>query len=213
MTEQSTEKLESVVAIGVSADGLGAIRTVLRGIPAGLDAPILIVMHRAPHAVPRLAQVVARHCALPVKEAAALDNLVPGHIYFAPPDVHLMVKDDRLQLQQSAKVTFARPSIDVLFESVARAYGPRAIGVILSGAGSDGARGLQAIRAGGGITIVQDPKEAKFGTLPKAAIAADGIDCKVSLDDIGPTILAIVERRRDASPRDASALQSRLASQ
>src|SRR5262249_47635387 len=82
-----------------------------------------------------------------------------------------------------------------------------------SGAGSDGARGLQAIRAGGGITIVQDPKEAKFGTLPKAAIAADGIDFKVSLDDIGPTILAIVERRRDASPRDASAPQSRLASQ
>ena len=195
--DERQEDLESVVAIGLSADGLNAIRTVLEGLPAGIDAPILIVMHRAPQAVPRLAQVIARSCSLPVKEAAPLDPLERGHVYLAPPDAHLVVEDGHLQLQHTERVTFARPSIDVLFRSVANTYGPRAVGVILSGAGSDGARGLQAIRAGGGATIVQDPKEAKFGHLPKAAIAADGIDFRVPLADISPTILAIVERRRE----------------
>jgi len=212
MTEPSTAKLGAVVAIGLSADGLGAIRTVLRGLPAGLDAPVLVVMHRSPERVPRLAKVVARHCALPVKEASAFETLVPGHVYFALPDLHLAVENDRLQLQQSAKVTFARPSINVLFESVARAYGPRAIGVILSGGGSYGALGLQAIRASGGTTIVQDPEEARFRALPQAAIAADGIDFKVPLEDIGPTILAVVARRRSDSQRDSGA-ESRADSQ
>ena len=187
----------SVVAIGLSADGLGAIRTVLEGLPAGFNAPVLVVMHRAPQAVPRLAHVIARRCALPVKEATPRDVLEPGHVYLAPPDAHLVVDDGRLQLQHTERVTFARPSIDVLFRSVAKTYGPRAVGVILSGAGSDGARGLQAIRLGGGATIVQDPKEAKFGYLPRAAIDADGIDFRVPLSEISPTILAIVERRRD----------------
>jgi two-component system chemotaxis response regulator CheB len=193
------EELESIVAIGLSADGLGAIRMVLEGLPAGFHAPVLVVMHRAPQAVPRLAQVVARRCALPVKEAAPLDALERGHVYLAPPDAHMVVDDDHVQLKHTERVAFARPSIDVLFESVAKAYGPRAVGVILSGAGRDGARGLQAIRVSGGATIVQDPDEAKFAYLPKAAIAADGIDFRVPLSEISPTILAIVERRRERS--------------
>jgi len=206
-TEELPDRTETqpIVAIGLSADGLGAIRTVLRGLPAGLDAPVVIVMHRAPQAVPRLAQIVARHCALPVKEAAPQDALLPGHVYFAPPDSHLVVAGDRLQLQHSDRVTFARPSIDVLFESVARTYGPRAVGVILSGAGQDGARGLQAIRAGGGVTIVQDPTEARFRRLPSAAIAADGIDFTVPLEEVSSTILAVVARRRAAGAPDPSA--------
>jgi two-component system chemotaxis response regulator CheB len=198
-TEKRQTNLESVVAIGLSADGLTAIRKVLQGLPAGFHAPIVVVMHRAPQAVPRLAQVIGRNCPLPVKEAAAFDALEPGHVYIAPPDAHLVVDDGRLQLKHTERVTFARPSIDVLFKSVAATYGPRAVGVILSGAGSDGARGLQAIRAGGGATIVQDPEEARFSHLPKAAIDADGIDFRVPLSEISPTILAIVERRRERS--------------
>jgi two-component system chemotaxis response regulator CheB len=126
-----------------------------------------------------------------------MDVILPGHVYLAPPDAHLVAVHGQLQLRRTDRVTFARPSIDVLFESVAKVYGRRAVGVILSGAGRDGARGLQAIRAGGGITIVQEPSEARFGQLPRAAIAADGIDFKVPLTDIAPTILAIVARRRE----------------
>ena len=198
-TQEHNKKLESVVAIGLSADGLHAIRKVLSGLPAGFHAPIVVVMHRAPQAVPRLAQVIGRTCALPVKEAAPFDTLERGHVYIAPPDAHLVVDDGHLQLKHTERVAFARPSIDVLFGSVASTYGPRAVGVIMSGAGSDGARGLQAIRAGGGATIVQDPDEAKFPRLPKAAIEADGIDFRIPLSEISPTILAIVERRREGS--------------
>lgn len=203
-TPKGKTDLESVVAIGLSADGLHAIRTVLGGLPAGFHAPILVVLHRAPHAVPRLAQVIGRACALPVKEAAPFDALERGHVYIAPPDAHLVVADGHLQLEHTERVAFARPSIDVLFKSVANTYGPRAVGVIMSGAGSDGARGLQAIRAGGGATIVQDPEDARFARLPKAAIDADGIDFRVPLSEISPTILAIVERRREPSADEIS---------
>ncbi len=203
-TKKRKTDLESVVAIGLSADGLHAIRTVLGGLPAGFHAPILVVLHRAPQAVPRLAQVIGRACALPVKEAAPFDVLERGHVYIAPPDAHLVVDGGHLQLEHTERVAYARPSIDVLFKSVANTYGPRAVGVIMSGAGSDGARGLQAIRAGGGATIVQDPEDARFARLPKAAIDADGIDFRVPLSEISPTILAIVERRREPSADEIS---------
>jgi two-component system chemotaxis response regulator CheB len=177
-----------------------------------LDSPIVVVMHRGPQQVSRLAQVIARHCALPVKEAAPMDALTPGHVYLAPPGVHLVVDDGQLDLDRSGKVSFARPSIDVLFESVAKAYGGRAVGVILSGAGADGARGLQAIRAAGGVTIVQDPAEARFSRLPEAAIAADGIDFTVPLAEIAPTILAVVSRRSEVPAPEASMPASRQTS-
>jgi two-component system chemotaxis response regulator CheB len=205
-------RLHSIVAIGVSADGIGAIRRILEALPAGLDSPIVIVMHRGPQQVSRLAQVIARHSALPVKEAAPMDALTPGHVYLAPPGAHLVVDDGQLDLDRSGKVSFARPSIDVLFESVAKVYGGRAVGVILSGAGADGARGLQAIRAAGGVTIVQNPAEARFSRLPEAAIAADGIDFTVPLDEIAPTILAVVSRRSEVSAPEASAPGSRQTS-
>jgi two-component system chemotaxis response regulator CheB len=198
-------ELTSIVAIGVSADGIGAIRRILGALPAGLDSPIVIVMHRGPQQVSRLAQVIARHCALPVKEAAPMDALTPGHVYLAPPGAHLVVDDGQLDLDRSGKVSFARPSIDVLFASVAKMYGERAVGVILSGAGADGARGLQAIRAAGGVTIVQDPAEARFSRLPEAALAADGIDFTVPLAEIAPTILAVVSRRSEVPAPEASA--------
>jgi two-component system, chemotaxis family, protein-glutamate methylesterase/glutaminase len=202
--EQRLDVPGFVVAIGLSADGLGAIGTVLEGLPAGFEAPVLVCMHRAPVAVSGLTRVMARRSALPVREVASMDVLVPGHVYVAPPDAHLVVVDGRLQLKRTERVSFARPSIDVLFDSVAKVYGPRTVGVILSGGGRDGARGLQAIKAVGGTTIVQDPKEARFGILPRAAIAADGIDFTVPLDEVAPTILAVVSRRHDAPVLEAS---------
>jgi len=192
----------TIVAIGLSADGLGAIRTVLGGLPTGVDASVVVVLHRSPDQS-RLAKVIARRCALPVTEARSMDILERGHVYVAPPDAHLLVVDGRLRLAHTEKVSFARPSIDVLFRSVAQVYGARAIGVILSGAGADGARGLQAIRAAGGTTIVQDPKEARWGRLPREALAADGIDFTVPIAEIAPTILAVLSKSDPAPIPDA----------
>jgi two-component system chemotaxis response regulator CheB len=132
------------------------------------------------------------------EEGAALEA---GRIYIAPGDRHLMVRDGHIGIERSERVRFSRPSIDVLFKSVAEVYGPHVIGVLLSGYGLDGVAGLQAIRIRGGTTIVQDPSDARAPYLPRAAVAADGIDLTLPLHDIGPAIGRLVsEGARPASP-------------
>jgi len=186
-----------LVAIGASADGLGAISTVLRGLPRAFPAPVLVVLHRRGSGP--LATILARKTGLPVTEPSAVEVIQPGHVYVAPSDVHLVVNDGHVELRRSEKVAFSRPSVDVLFESVAQVYGPRAIGVLLSGGGRDGAKGLQAIRASGGLTVVQDPGDARIPYMPKAAIEADGIDWTLRLDQIGPALGEIVLSRPAAA--------------
>jgi len=164
----------------------------LRGLPASFPAPVLIVQHRTTTGRSMLAKLLARHSAVLVREASAGEVIRAGTAYVAPPGVHLVVNDGRVQLEQSPKVQFTRPSIDVLFESVARIYGARAIGVLLSGFGRDGARGLQAIKARGGTTVVQAPEDARYPYLAQAAIAADGIDLTLPLVEIGPALMRLV---------------------
>src|SRR5262245_41677293 len=149
-----------IVAIGVSADGVVALQTILQGLPADFPGTVLIVQHRSPGGQGLLAKVLGRRSTLPVREPSTGEAILPRTVYLAPSGAHLVVDDGRVELEQSKKVQFARPSIDVLFGSVARIYGGHAIGVLLSGGGRDGARGLQAIRAAGGQTIVQDPADA-----------------------------------------------------
>jgi len=182
-----------LVAIGASADGLGAISTVLRGLPRAFPAPVLVVLHRRGNGP--LASILARNTGLLVTEPSAVEVIRPGHIYVAPSDVHLIVNDGHVELRHSERVAFARPSIDVLFQSVAQVYGPRAIGVLLSGAGRDGASGLQAIRASGGHTVVQDPSDARVPSMPRSAIEADHIDQTLRIDQIGPALGEMVLSR------------------
>ena len=125
-----------------------------------------------------LARLLARHCELPVKEAAKDEPLRPSVVYLAPPDHHLLIEDHHLNVTDGPPVNFSRPSIDVTFDSVAARCGDRAIGVVLSGGGRDGARGLRKIKDAGGITIVQDPKEARVSAMPLFALAADHVDYK-----------------------------------
>ena len=181
-----------VVAIGASAGGVEALHVVVSTLPAGFPAAVLIVQHMDPRHKSMLAGLLARRCLLPVKHASPGEEVRPAMVYIAQPDAHLIVRDRRLVLTDTALVHFSRPSIDLLFESVADVYGDRAIAVVLSGSGVDGADGIRAIKAKGGTTIAQHPASAAHGGMPQAARATGCIDVTVPLEDIGPAIVSLV---------------------
>jgi len=174
-----------MIAIGASWGGLSAISTVLDGLPHELDAAIVIAQHRgADTARGMFEQLLQRHVERPVCEPNDKTPVEPRHVYIAPPDYHLLVEDGHFSLSTEARVQHARPSIDVLFESVAEAYRERAVGIVLTGANSDGARGLAAIKNTGGVAIVQNPASAERSEMPDAALAATVADAVLGLEDI-----------------------------
>lgn len=177
-----------VVAIGASAGGVAALPAVLSALPADYASAVLVVLHLGPHSQSFLAAVLARQCRLPVRQAKSGDILRPGVVYVAPPAAHLVLRGGALMLTDTAPVHFVRPSVDVLFESVAAACGPHAVGVILTGTGVDGAAGLRAIKRAGGRTIVQDPANAAHAGMPSAARATGCADVTLPLDAIGPAL-------------------------
>jgi two-component system chemotaxis response regulator CheB len=178
-----------IVVIGASWGGLDALGTVLRALSPGFAAPVAVAQHRSPHFErSELADQLGRRGALPVADAEDKQPIAPGRVYLAPPDYHLLVEPGAFSLSVDAPVLFSRPSIDVLFESAADAYGERATGVLLTGANADGAAGLARIRARGGLTIVQDPAGAAQPAMPEAAIAAGGAQRVLALDEIAPLL-------------------------
>ena len=181
-----------VAAIGASAGGVEALHVVLSGLPADFPAAVLVVQHMDPRHKSMLAGLLARRCLLPVKQAVNGESIRPGTIYIAQPDSHLIVRDRHLVLTDTAQVHFSRPSIDLLLQSVADGYGDRAIGVILSGTGLDGADGIRAIKAKGGTTIVQQPSSAAHPGMPQAARATGCVDVTLPLEEIGPALTNLV---------------------
>jgi two-component system chemotaxis response regulator CheB len=173
-----------VVAIGSSADGYKALAEIVRGLGVGLQAAVVIVQHRSATTRSILPKLLSRFTPLRVKDAEHRERLEPGTIYIAPAGVHITVVDGALELHYGAKVAFARPSIDVFFESVANACGRRSVGVLLGGAGRDGALGLLAMRKAGAHTLVQDPSEAVHARMPALALALNGHAVR-SLGEIG----------------------------
>jgi two-component system chemotaxis response regulator CheB len=173
-----------IVAIGASWGGIHAIGVVLGGLPAEMTAPVVISQHRGEEGPARLAEALGRRTALRVVEATDKEALQPGHAYLAPPGYHLLVEHGSLSLSTDEPERFSRPSIDVLFESVADAYADQAVGVILTGASEDGAAGLARIRRRGGVTIVQEPATAERRTMPEAALATTGAHRVLALDEI-----------------------------
>ena len=162
-----------LVAIGASWGGLEVFREVLRDVPAELDAAIVIAQHRSPESHPTaFRDLLGAITRLPVREAGDKDDLQRGTVYIAAPDYHLLVDPGSLSLSTDEPVQFARPSIDVLFESAAESYRERCVGVVLTGANDDGARGLARVVELGGTAIVQDPTEATRDEMPLAALAA-----------------------------------------
>ena len=174
-----------VVAIGASAGGLNALNHVLGVLPRNFPSSILIVQHLAPRHKSWIADLLGRATRLKVKQAEHGEILLPGNVYTAPPDEHLLVGPGKLQLAHTQLVRFSRPSIDLLFESVAGMYGSRSIGVVLSGSGKDGSEGLRTIKESGGCTIVQKPETAEFRPMPEAAIETGCVDFVLPLEQIG----------------------------
>jgi two-component system chemotaxis response regulator CheB len=177
----------TLVAIGASAGGVEAIGTLLQALPAGFPAAVAVVLHIPPDSASLLAPLFAPRCALKVKEVDDKEPLLPGCVYFAAPDYHMLVEPDRsLSLSQDDAVNFSRPSIDMLMESAAIAYGPQMLGIVLTGGSPDGSEGLLRVREQGGAAWVQDPTDAMVPAMPASAIARAGAD----------RILTIVEMAR-----------------
>ena len=160
-----------IVVIGTSLGGLHALQVLLPGLPKNFPLSVVIVQHRHKDSDDSLSVFLQQYCSLPLTEAEDKEAIAPGRVYLAPPDYHLLVEVGHFALSTEAPVKQARPSIDVLFESAADAYGGRVIGVILTGASNDGSQGLLRIKSQGGLAIVEEPTTAESPTMPKAALA------------------------------------------
>lgn len=181
------------IVIGASAGGVAALFSVLGALPADFAIPVLCVLHLPDDRHSQLAEVLQRRLQRPVHEALDKARIEPGQIYVAGPGYHLSVERDfSFSLSQEAPVHFSRPAIDFLFESAADAYGTGLLGVLLTGANEDGARGLLHIRQSGGRTVVQDPRDAQVALMPEAALALHDPDHILSLGGIGQ-LLATLE--------------------
>ena len=171
-SQPASEKIKALV-IGGSAGAVGALLAILPALPRDCPIAVLIVVHIPPDSNNTLANLLHARCQIPVKEAEDKEPICPGMAYLAPPNYHLQVEPDfHLSLSQDEPVHYSRPSIDVLFETAADAYGDSLAGVILTGASRDGARGLLAVSNAGGLIFVQTPASAEAPTMPQAALDA-----------------------------------------
>ncbi|MBW1784366.1 MAG: chemotaxis protein CheB [Deltaproteobacteria bacterium] len=181
------------IVVGVSAGGMKALPAVLSSLPAAFPLPAVVVQHISPDGDNAFfVRHLNQRLSVTVKEAEEKEAIVPGHVYIAPPNYHLLIEKDRsFSLSIDEKVNYSRPSIDVLFESAADVYGPGLIGLILTGASSDGARGLMKIKENGGVALVQDPQSAEARIMPKAAIEACDVDYVLPLEEIGRLLVEL----------------------
>lgn len=184
-----------VVAVASSAGGLSALSAVLGALPGDFPAAVVIVQHLDPLHRSLIADILGRRTRLQVHQAHEGDHLAPGTVYIAPPNRHLLVVPGHLlTLSEAELVHFVRPSADLLFESVAACYKDRVIGVVLTGTGSDGAMGVQAIKKMGGTIVVQNEATAEFFGMPEAAIRTGAADFVLPLNEIASVLVALVKK-------------------
>ena len=182
------------IVVGASAGGIEAFGQIVGKLPTLFSLPIILVQHLHKDQDGTLARFYNDRALLKVEEAEEKEDILPGHIYVAPPDYHLLVeRDETFSLSADEKVNYSRPSIDVLFESAADVYGAELIGVLLTGANHDGARGLQRIKEHGGLTLVEDPATAKFPEMPRSALACTGVDYILPLGEMGAFLLTLAD--------------------
>lgn len=180
-----TDRFEAIV-IGGSAGAMKALTTLLPALPADCKIPVIVVLHLHPLQDRYFLEHYSTLSALHVKEADEKETIQAGTIYFAPPNYHLLVENNKtFSFSIDEKVNYSRPSIDVLFESAANAYGVRLAGILLTGANNDGAEGLLYIKKKGGLVIVQDPQSAESPYMPSAALQTVEADFVLDLDGIG----------------------------
>lgn len=192
-TTPHSEFPRSVVGIGASAGGVEALIRLVAGLPRDLDAALLVVLHLPPTGPSVLAEILGRHCALPTAPAQDGEPLVAGRMLVAPPDRHLLVEDGHVRLERGPKENGVRPAVDPMLRSLAAAYGPRSVAVILSGALGDGAGGARVVAAAGGHVLVQDPDDAVVSSMPQRAIErVDGAAAVLGADDIGERLVGLL---------------------
>jgi two-component system, chemotaxis family, protein-glutamate methylesterase/glutaminase len=172
------------VAVGASLGGMRALAVLLGGLPKDFPAAIAVVQHRASEGTDDLTTVLQRDCALPIAEACDKQPIASGNVYVAPAGYHLLVDGDEFSLSIDPPVNHARPSVDVLFETAAQAFGDRTIAIVLSGASHDGARGALAVRNADGAVVVQDPATAESHIMPAATLALVKADAVLPVHDI-----------------------------
>ncbi|MBF0189259.1 MAG: chemotaxis protein CheB [Magnetococcales bacterium] len=188
------------VVIGTSQGGFEALHAVLDPLPADFPIPILVVRHHASDSDDYLITSLNAHSPLTIAFARGGERPLPGHVYIAPPDNHLLVDESgHLRLSHGPQVYFSRPAIDPLFSSAARAYGPDLIGVVMTGANSDGAVGAVEIKKNGGCILVQEPRTAEAATMPEAVLERLIPDRVIWLDQIGPYLWSLATCRGPAS--------------
>lgn len=175
-----------IVVIGASYGGLAALQILLSDLSPEFPLPLVIVQHRKKDGDDGLCEYLKKRSRLPLIEPDDKEKAEPGRVYLAPRDYHLLIEESIFALSTESPVAYARPSIDVLFESAADIYHDRIIGVILTGANRDGAKGLAKIKALGGMAVVQEPESAESRAMPDAAIAATEVDRILPLAEIAP---------------------------
>jgi two-component system chemotaxis response regulator CheB len=185
-----------VVVVGASAGGVEALIDLVGRLPADLEAPVLVVLHITATGTSALPQILSRAGPLPAVHAEAGAQLEAGHIYIAPPDRHLLIRDGAVDVVRGPRENLLRPAIDPLFRSAAVAYGPRVVAVVLSGTRDDGAAGAAAVSRRGGGVVVQDPEEAVFPEMPLNAIARDHPDYVLPLPEMTATLIQLVRSFR-----------------
>jgi two-component system chemotaxis response regulator CheB len=177
-----------IIVIGASAGGIDALRTLLGGLPRELDASVFVTMHVAADSPGILPRMLQETCPLPVEHARDGEEIRRGRVYVAPPDRHLLVERDRVRVSHGPKENLCRPAIDPLFRSAASVFGPRVVGVVLTGRLDDGTAGLWAVKRRGGAALVQDPDEATYPSMPRSAIRYVEVDEVAPLAALGPLL-------------------------
>lgn len=195
-----------IIVMGASAGGVNALRQVVSGFPPDWNAIVLVAIHLPAEAESALPEILGRAGPLPSRHASDGERLAHGTIYVARPGHHMAVLGGSIRLAKGPRQTRRRLSIDLLFRSAARSYGPRVIGTILTGALSDGSAGLRSIRARGGVAVVQDPEEAEFPWMPRSALQAVEVNHCVRLDEIAPLLRRLSESAQ--SPESGTPFRS-----
>jgi two-component system chemotaxis response regulator CheB len=182
----------NIIVVGASAGGFQAIKTLIAGLPKDLEAVILVVWHMSPDMHGILPEVLNRLNTLPATQAIDHEPMRMGHVYVAPPDQHLLIEGDHLRITRGPRENRFRPAVDPLFRSAAYAYGPRVIGIVLSGALDDGSAGMWTIKKRGGLAIVQSPDDAEMPSMPQNAMKAVKVDYQAAMVHMPSLLVKLV---------------------
>ena len=195
-----------IIVVGASAGGIEALSQLVANLPSELPAALFVVVHLSAHRKSLLPNILSRKGKLRATHAIDGEAIANGHIYVAPPDCHLLVKPGYIRLVRGPKENNCRPAVDPLFRTAARAYGNRAVGVILSGMLDDGTAGLMDVKHNGGVAIVQDPQEASFSGMPRSAIENVEVDYILPISSIASVLVQLADepvKRATAMPHES----------